>query len=130
MVPGLVDAAMPEFEFPMPGAYDLDGLCVRMLQHFFSAACRHADELILVNYSQLPQIVWEDMLSFFSVTATPQDLDAMKARTSRHSKNGTAYSSDPQSALGDKPCADVLPYYERLEELRCAQDPFRSRKNL
>lgn len=126
MVPGLVEAAMPPLDFapPLPG--DLDGYCANMLAHFFDSACRHADELIFINYSQLPHLVWDGLLEYFAVSPAPALLETMKSRSSIHSKNGGAFSGDPQDVKTDNsPCATVQPHYEELERLRLKQNLFR-----
>lgn len=87
MVPGLVDSAMLELDPEPLSPGDLDGYCVKVLTHFFSAACRQTDELILLNYNQMPQIVWPELLSLFSISHTSTELEAMKSRSGLHLKN-------------------------------------------
>lgn len=128
MVPGLVDGAMPPLEFTAAEPGDLDGHCVNMLESFFGAARRHADELLFVNYRQLPQLLWDDLLDFFAVSPAPSHLEAMKSSAGLHSKNGTQFLGDPPaSASGaSAPCAAIAPYYRQLERLRQEQGPFRA----
>lgn len=121
MVPGLVDAAMPAFEFPMPEPHDLDSHCAALLRHFFSAACRHADDLIPINYDQLPQIVWREMLGYFAIRPTPSDLASLMAAAGRHSKTGVSYAGDPDIPSSGNSWPDLVAYYERLEAIRCRQ---------
>ncbi|MGZ8182469.1 MAG: hypothetical protein ACXWT1_10950 [Methylobacter sp.] len=121
MVPGLVDSAMLELDPEPLSPGDLDGYCVKVLAHFFSAACRQTDELILLNYNQLPQIVWSELLDLFSISHTPAELAAMKSRSGLHSKNAGKFAGDPQPAAyraGSELCATIYPYYEKLEQLR------------
>ncbi|MGZ4990089.1 MAG: hypothetical protein ACXV8U_21235 [Methylobacter sp.] len=71
MVPGLVDSALLELDpEPLPPG-DLDRYCAKVLAHFLGTACDQAEELILLNYNQLPQIVWSDLLDLFSISHTP-----------------------------------------------------------
>lgn len=128
MVPGLVSGAMPELEFVPAAPGDLDGHCVNMLESFFGAACRHADELRLINYRQLPHLVWADLLDFFSIAPAPSQLEAIKSRAGLHSKNGAQFLGDPQAVDSDSSaqCAAIEPYYEKLEQLRQEQEPFRA----
>lgn len=121
MVPGLVDPAMFDLDSEqlMPG--DLDRYCVKVLRHFFKAACAQAEELILLNYNQLPQIVWNDLLDLFSISPTPTELEAMEDRSGLHSKNAAKFTGDPQPAAqsaGIELCATLYPYYKKLEQLR------------
>ncbi|MFZ2405454.1 MAG: sulfotransferase [Methylobacter sp.] len=121
MVPGLVDSALLELDPEPLSPGDLDGYCVKVLAHFFSAACRQTDELILLNYNQLPQIVWSELLDLFSIAHTLTELAAMKSRSGLHSKNAGKFAGDPQPAAyraGSELCATIYPYYEKLEQLR------------
>ncbi|MGZ4954199.1 MAG: hypothetical protein ACXV8Q_03725 [Methylobacter sp.] len=131
MVPGLVDSALLELDHEplLPG--DLDGYCTKVLAHFLSAACGQTEELILLNYNQLPQIVWLDLLELFSISHTPTELEAMKSRSSLHSKSAGIFSGDPQTAMecaDNTLCAVAYLYYEKLEQLRVEQGLFQAGK--
>lgn len=121
MVPGLVAPALLDLDSEplMPG--ELDKYCVKVLRHFFKAACDQANELIFINYSQLPQIVWTDLLDLFSISPSPTELEAMKVRSGSHSKNTEKFTGDPKPAAHDANvdlCATIYPYYEKLEQFR------------
>ncbi len=121
MVPGLVDPALLDLDAEplMPG--ELDKYSVKVLRHFFKAACDQAGELILLNYSQLPQIVWTDLLDLFSISPSPTELETMRDRSGSHSKNAAKFTGDPKPMANDaniELCATVYPYYEKLEQLR------------
>ena len=126
MVPGLVNAAMPQHDFTLTAPGDLDAYCVNMLGYFFNSACQFSDELIFVNYQQMPNIVWDKLLDFFVITASPDQLETLKSRSGRHSKKLEVFSGDPQaisSGHGDA-CVSLYPSYERLEQLRLSQNKF------
>lgn len=128
MVQGLVDSALLQLD-PRPLAPgDLDGYCIKVLSHFLDSACRHSKELILLNYTQLPQIIWSNFLGFFSISPTPSELEAMQARSGLHSKHGMQFEGDPPPTvhIDDERCAELYPYYEKLERLRQEQALFRS----
>lgn len=121
MVPGLVDTAMLDLDSEPLEPGELDKYSVKVLRHFFKAACDQADELILLNYNQLPQIVWTDLLDLFSIAPSPAELEAMKDRSGSHSKNAAKFTGDPEPAAYDaniELCATIYPYYEKLEQLR------------
>lgn len=130
MVPGLVEAAIPRTAFTPPPPHDLEGYCLTMLEYIFSSARTHADQLIFIDYQQLPSIIWEDLLDFFSVTAAPEQLAAMKSRAGLHSKTGGGYSGDPntEAAYGRAQTPTLYLHYEQLEQLRLKQRPFCSDK--
>lgn len=115
MVPGMVDGGMPPLDFVLPEHWDLEGYCHRMLESFFCEAARHADELILVDYSQLPQMAWEELPEMLDMALTAGQIAAMQSRAGLHSKNGMKYYGDPTA--GHRP--PILgAFYDRLEELR------------
>jgi hypothetical protein len=124
MVPGLVDPALLDLDAEplMPG--ELDKYSVKVLRHFFKAACEQENELILLNYSQLPHIVWTGLLDLFSISLSPAELEAMKIRSGLHSKNAAKFTGDPEPAACDaniELCAAIYPYYDQLEQLRGAR---------
>lgn len=121
MVPGLVDPALLDLDSEPLEPGEFDKYCVKVLRHFYKAACDQAEELILLNYSQLPQIVWTDLLDLFSIAPSPAELESMKNRSGSHSKNAAKFTGDPEPAAYDaniELCATVYPYYEKLERLR------------
>lgn len=128
MVPGMVTAAMPPLDFDLPEPGDLDGYCAKMLEYFFGMACRYADELALVNYRQMPHIVWDELQDFLGIAPASNRLAAMKLRAGFHSKNGGQFSGDPQTLVAEAchpgPALDAG--YAKLEQLRRAQNLFRS----
>lgn len=128
MVPGMVTAAMPSLDFELPEPGDLDGYCAKMLEYFFSTASRHADELMLVNYRQLPHIIWDELLGLLGIASSQERLDAMKSRSGLHSKRGGQFSGDPQvmpaGTYTPRPALDAC--YAVLESLRKKQNRFRS----
>lgn len=124
MVPGLV--LPPAFGAGLaPG--DLDGYCARVLEHIFSQALVHADELRLLDYRQLPGVVWEELLAELGIEACAGQLDAMRARAGFHAKSaGAAYHGDPAPEKEAAPhlpelLAMLAPLYAQLETLRLAQ---------
>lgn len=123
MVPGLVDPAMLNLDSEPLELGDLDRYCVKVLRHFFSAASAQSNELIFLNYNQLPQIVWSKLLDFFSVSYEPSEIESMQYRSGLHSKKAEKFSGDPPTANGaqNELCATLYPYYENLERLRLEQ---------
>ena len=126
MVPGLVDPALLTLDSSPDRPGDLDGYCVKVLTHFFATAYRHADELILLNYTQLPQAAWADLPELLSLSAKPAQIKAMQARAKWHSKNAERYTDDPPTTVGagDELCAALQPHYEMLERKRRSQNHF------
>lgn len=120
MVPGLVNAAMPGFEAGELAPGDLDGYCERVLEHFFAESLRHKNELIFMNYSQFPRVVWNELLDFFGIDASAEEIEAMQLRAGSHSKSGGKFFVDPEAPV----CGKCDPYYQKLEKLRSEQSLF------
>ncbi|MDN2709090.1 hypothetical protein O0880_06585 [Janthinobacterium sp. SUN118] len=123
MVPGMLHPA----QLPLPAHQlapgDLDGYAGLVLSGLFTAAQPHAaaGQLHLINYSQLPGIVFSDLLSRFGIAPTAAQLQAMRERGGVHAKYGTAYHGDPHAPADDS-LADIAarlqPGYRALEALR------------
>jgi hypothetical protein len=126
MVPGMVTAAMPSLDFELPEPGDLDGYCAKILEYFFSAANRHADELMLINYRQLPHITWDELLRLLGIASSQEHLDTMESRSGIHSKSGGQFSGDPQvmGAESYRPRPELDACYAGLERLRKKQKRF------
>jgi hypothetical protein len=83
---------------------------------------------MLVNYRQLPEIVWSALLDFFQVSYTASDIERMRHNTQFHAKNPGLYFSD-DTATKQAAASDRLrqlarqwidPAYGQLETLRLA----------
>ena len=127
MVPGQIHSAL----LPLPdrpvAAADLDAFAALVLDSLFTAARRHAlaGELTLINYEQLPALVFSDLLALLSISCTPDQLDAMQMRSKFHSKyRDDAYSGDPQPQQDGRLAqlaAPLAAHYQALETLRLAR---------
>lgn len=123
MVPGMLHPA----QLPLPAHQlapgDLDAYAGLVLASLFDAAQPHASagQLQLINYSQLPDILFSDLLPRLGIAPTAAQWEAMRARGGVHAKYGTAYHGDPpMPAAGGLAAiaAPVQPGYLALEALR------------
>ncbi|PHV27642.1 sulfotransferase family protein [Janthinobacterium sp. BJB426] len=123
MVPGMLHPA----QLPLPAHLltpgDIDGYTGLVLASLFDAALPHAaaGQLQLINYKQLPDIVFSDLLARFGITSTAAQLQAMHAQGGVHAKYGTAYHGDPPVPATDglaAIAAQLQPGYLALEALR------------
>lgn len=123
MVPGMLHPAV----LPLPAhgvaAGDLDGYTGVVLSSLLDAAQAHAaaGRLQLINYNQLPGILFSDLLQRFGIAPTQTQLQAMQARGGVHAKYGTAYAGDPHAPATDglaAIAARLQPRYQALEALR------------
>lgn len=123
MVPGMLHPAL----LPLPGHAispgDLDGYTGLVLASLYDAAHRHAatGKLQLVNYIQLPDIVFSDLLARLDIKPTAEQLQTMRAHSGLHAKYGTAFQGDQHGvATGQlkEIAAALQPGYAALEALR------------
>ncbi|CDG84047.1 sulfotransferase family protein [Janthinobacterium agaricidamnosum] len=120
MVPGLIHPAL----LPLPphaiGLGDLDAYAGLVLASFFAAAKNHAGagKLKLINYNQLPGILFSALLDDLAVEYTQEQLQTMRQRSGFHSKyTGNAFQGDPPAAQADRLsiiAASIQPLYAEL----------------
>jgi len=117
MVPGMIASLTPE----KLAAGDLDGYCVKVLAGFFEAALANVEHLQLINYRQLPDILWQDLLPRQGLDCTSEQLERMRQRAGFHAKDqNTRFSADaPPTSSHAMLQERVAPLYARLEQRRC-----------
>jgi hypothetical protein len=127
MVPALVPGVLPpEVSASIP-AWDLDGYCAAVLRHLFVTALVHAQELRLLDYRQLPEVLWEELLAELGLVPAADQLDALRARSRFHAKTASqAFSGDPAPEREAAPhlpqlLASLAPLYAQLEALRLSR---------
>lgn len=134
MVPGMIlPADMDQHAGDAPRSPgDLDSYCVQVMAWMFGLAIAQADHLHWINYSELPDAIWQRFLARLGLHCDAQQLAAMRTRSGFHAKRQVdVFSGDPaphsvpadtaatslaQQALG----AVVMPLYQQLEQLRRA----------
>ncbi|PLY41490.1 sulfotransferase family protein [Janthinobacterium sp. ROICE36] len=123
MVPGMLHPT----QLPLPAHQlapgDLDGYTALVLASLVNAARPHAatGQLQLINYNQLPDILFSDLLPRLGIPPTAGQLQAMRARGGVHAKYGTVYQGDPPVPAADglaAIAAQLQPGYLALEALR------------
>lgn len=117
MVPGLIHPALlplPAHAVP-PG--DLDAYAALVLNSFYTAAASLAEAgaVRLINYRQLPELVFSELLAAWSIDCSSAQRETMQTRSRFHSKyTGNTYHGDPQHQLPEQ--------HRRLEQLACGLD--------
>jgi hypothetical protein len=128
MVPELVPPST--FGIDLPDGVPNDDYCARVLAAVCEGAARHypAGGGRLVNYRQLPQALFTDILPHFGVTVSETEAEAMRAATIRDTKTPEqAFSPDAQNkqqaatpvlrAICERRLGGV---YQRLEAMRAS----------
>ncbi|MBB5610117.1 MULTISPECIES: aspartyl beta-hydroxylase [unclassified Janthinobacterium] len=135
MVPGMLHPAL----LPLPdhalAPGDLDGYAALVLASLYAAAHHHAaaGKLLLINYQQLPDIVFSDVLQRLGIGPTTGQLHAMRERSGRHAKYGTVFHGDQHGAAAGPLkaiAASLQPGYAALEALRIRHTQQQSRQDL
>jgi len=128
MIPGLLDklpAVTIDTAQPLPPG-DLEGYAAQVVAGFLQSAIGHAAELILLNYRQLPEVLWSDLLPGLAVPLSAPDMADLRTRSRQHSKHpGQSYAGDPPTPPAARTFPAVARLYDELERLRHAQAPIR-----
>lgn len=112
---------MPLMEYT---ARVLARICQSALEHY------HCGRARLINYTQLPSLVWSQLPAFFDVDWPDEDLETMRQATQRHAKDPTrAFVADAEVKRSAAPVSVrqlaerfLQPLYEQLEAARQTQE--------
>ncbi|MFZ6770514.1 sulfotransferase [Undibacterium sp. Di26W] len=114
MIPGLLDITRLEVQDQHLPVADMDGYAAAVLAALFAAGLEQvqASHLHLLNYAQLPAILWDQLFALFALDCDEVQLSSLKARCTLHSKHRhMPYQGDPPA--GESPLAQL----EQLEQL-------------
>ncbi len=116
MVPGMIASLAAE----TLEAGDLDGYCAKVLAGFFEAALANVDHLQLINYRQLPDVLWQYLLPRQGLDCTSEHLERMRQRAGFHAKDQAIRFSADTPPISSHPIVQqrVTPLYEQLEQHR------------
>lgn len=128
MVPGLLPLGPLQLTGQMQHAGDLDGYAQQVLGAIFRTAVdlAGASGLQLLNYSQLPAVVWTELMPALGIACSAALLQAVQKRGQFHAKHGSAqFVGDPKvdvPARSGPACQELAACYAALEEKRLAAD--------
>ncbi|MDI1277192.1 hypothetical protein [Methylobacter sp.] len=116
MVPGMIASLAAE---TLEGG-DLDGYCAKVLAGFFEAALANVEHLQLINYRQLPDILWQDLLLRQGIDCTSVQLERMRQRAGFHAKDQRIHFSTDTPSISSHPILQqqVEPLYAQIEQHR------------
>lgn len=134
MVPDLLDMTLLQSRLQHRGGADgvpgdLDGHAIRVIEAILGSAVETAAsaDLMLLDYKQLPEVIWRELFAVFSLKCTEGQLDAVRARAGFHSKHaGARFDGDPVGDSGEHArtpdrLEEAMRCYEHLEQLRRRQ---------
>jgi len=102
MIPDLLNTSRLKPDVSGLSAADFDAYTARVIFSMFASGFEHAasQDLTLLNYQQLPSVLWEDLLRLFQLDCDAQELSKLKERSGLHSKHRhISFIGDPQSGL-------------------------------
>jgi len=119
MVPGMIASLAAE----TLEAGDLDGYCAKVLAGFFETALANVAHLQLINYRQLPDILWQDLLPRQGFDCTSEQLERMRRRAGFHAKSQDIRFIGDASSVSSHPILQqrVAPLYAQLEQCRSCE---------
>lgn len=123
MVPGVIDPSVFGMDLNTAISVTPEEYCARVLASILEAALKHHQGGMLLNYTQLPEIIWSSVLEFFRVVHTEAEAEAMHHVAGRNAKNPVlSFESDSdqkrrEATAAVKKAADewLYPLYEELE---------------
>lgn len=127
MVPGVIAPSLFGIEANTVTLIEPEEYCARVLAALCQAALEHhAKGGLLVNYRQLPELVWTSMSEFFGVNYPAAEREIMERAAKLDSKNPTMAFRDDSEGKRRKASARVReaanewlnPIYEKLEAAR------------
>ncbi len=123
MIPGMLDLTMLGLQNHSEH-WDFHSWPDFFLTHLYELAAVYQQSygLKLINYSDLPEALWQTLLPDWQISCNEAQLSAMQQRSQRHAKSGQNWQGDPQT----RPCP-VSPRlrsaYQRLQELAALPTP-------
>ena len=127
VVPGVVAPSSFGIDPDQVWTIEPEEYCARVL----AALCRaglqhHSGGGLLINYKQLPEIVWTSLAEFFGLDFDDAEIETMKSKTTRHAKNPALVFQNDADNKRRKATEKVLavtntwidPVYRELESAR------------
>lgn len=124
MVPHYIDLSALQADVNNIPVYDSDAYCLRMQQSFYQTILELLPQttLTLINYTQLPHIVWDKLLNLFSMHLSEVEMQQVIARTSFHSKNQhQSFTKDPSIQSPHPEYKKTQKSYQQLEKIRTSR---------
>jgi hypothetical protein len=124
MVPGLLPGVLPPVTAGGIEPWDLEAYCAAVIGQIFSQALALAGQLRLLDYRQLPEVVWEELLAELGLAPAAEQLEALRTRSRFHAKSAARiFNGDPRPEREAAPhlpqlLAGLAPLYAQLEALR------------
>lgn len=127
MIPGVHDSSLYGMDPITALTVSPEEFCARVLGSVFEAALNHiADGGRLINYHQLPNVLWEELVNFFGTSFSEGEIEGMRSASRADAKNPSAMFTSDKERKRQSATAKITemaerwcyPAYERLEAAR------------
>ena len=127
MVPGVVAPSSFGIDPDQVWTIEPEEYCARVLAALCQAGLQHhGSGGLLINYKQLPEIVWTSISEFFGIDHSEAEIEIMKGKTRRNAKNPAVVFQNDSADKRRKATENVLAAvntwldstYEELEAAR------------
>lgn len=123
MVPGLLVLPCLALDLDGIAVADLEGYAGRVLGAVFASAWEAVDagSAVAVNYSQLPEVAWTELLPQWRMALEAEDMATLRTRAGFHSKQAGASFGGDATPTRPAPMPEALSrLYGQLEKKRLA----------
>lgn len=128
MIPGAIKGLFPGMDLNEILLFSKEERCGRAIGSFFRAGLENSGDAkgLLVNYSQLPDAVFDPITDHFGISFDANEIDAMMLATGFHAKSQQGGFSPDGEKKRAEASAEVVrfaselvdPLYEQLEKVR------------
>jgi gluconate kinase len=127
MIPGVIHPSLFAINGETIAAMESEEYCARVLAAICQAALQHhASGGSLINYKQLPEVVWSTVLGLFGVACSEDEVETLKDTAKLHAKNPVLAFQDDSAVKQESATAPLrkaanrwlYPIYKQLEEAR------------
>jgi hypothetical protein len=127
MIPGALDPRLFGMDRQNAVSVRPEEFCARVLRSICNSALRHCEDGgLLINYSELPEAMFSQVIDFFGISYTANDLETIRSAAKRDAKNPAQTFENDSPRKQEKASAAVreatakwlYPVYEQLEAAR------------
>ena len=129
-LPGAVDPSLFDLDTQTVMAMGLEEYTANITRKICQSALTHIDDNgLLINYTQLPEVVWSELLPFFDLNYSHNEIESLQKIASFNAKDPSIpFEEDTQSKHKEasdaikQVCEKLLnPVYQELENKRLSQ---------
>lgn len=119
VIPGMIDMTRLQVNLARAHDTDLEAFAWQVLNGLFASALDNAqsENVFLLNYSQLPKVLWKELFAVFKLQCTSEQLQSMQQRSTLHSKSRhVPFGGDPTAAKLHNPSPQLVSIVKEVEQ--------------